>query len=337
MTRFSVLDQSATSAGRSDDATLRNTIALAQHCERLGYHRFWLAEHHNSPANVGTAPEVLCAAIASVTQRIRVGSAGVLLTHYAPLKVAEVFRVLSAIAPGRIDLGVGRSPGGSAETVAALNQGRPDVAHERKVAELLRWIEHDCAAPEPDSVRAYPCPETGPEPWMLGSSLRGAMLAARHGLPFCFNFSHGTNYGLARQALEAYRANYRPSREFPEPITSLSIWTLAAESAERAERLFAPRAYWRVMLDRGIRGPMVSPEIAMAERYTPAERARIDEMRHYSVVGSVAHVSDRLRAITREYAVDEIVLATWTFNAHDQWSSYQLLAEAFRLTEGKRK
>ncbi|HRN83363.1 MAG TPA: LLM class flavin-dependent oxidoreductase [Hyphomicrobium sp.] len=336
MTRFSVLDQSATSAGRSDDATLRNTIALAQHCERLGYHRFWLAEHHNSPANVGTAPEVLCAAIASVTHRIRVGSAGVLLTHYAPLKVAEVFRVLSAIAPGRIDLGVGRSPGGNAETVAALNRGAPDVAHEEKVAELLRWLEHDGAAPEPESVRAYPRPVAGPEPWMLGSSLRGATLAARHGLPFCFNFSHGTNYGLARQSLDAYRADYRPSREFPKPITSLSIWTLAAESTDEAERLFAPRAYWRVMLDRGIRWPMISPELAMAERYTPAEQARIEEMRHYSVVGSVGDVSARLRTIAQAYAVDEIVLATWTFDARDQWASYRLLADALGFSEHKR-
>ncbi|MCC7250627.1 LLM class flavin-dependent oxidoreductase [Hyphomicrobium sp.] len=333
MTRFSVLDQSATSAGKSHQETLQGTIALAKHCECLGYHRFWVAEHHNSPANVGSAPEILCAAIASVTGRIRVGSAGILLSHYAPLKVAEVFRVLSAIAPGRIDLGIGRSPGGSPAAVAALNRGAPDVEHEDNVAELLAWLEHDGARPRQDGVLAYPRDVDGPEPWMLGSSLRGARLAARHGLPFCFNFSHGTNYALAGDALKTYRSEFRPSHRLAVPLASLSIWTLAAETAEEVERLFAPRAYWRVMLDRGVRGPMISPEQAQREHYTAAEQARIDEMRRYSVVGAVSHVADRLRAIAADHAVDEIVLATWTFDACDQRKSYEGLAHALGLQQ----
>lgn len=326
MTRFSVLDQSATSTGRSHAQTLRDTIELAQHCERLGFHRFWVAEHHNSPANVGSAPEVLCAAIASKTENIRVGSAGVLLSHYAPLKVAEAFRVLSAIAPGRIDLGIGRAPGGDANTVTALNRGAVPKDHPDAVSELLQWLGHDGMPPPTASVTAFPSDVTGPQPWMLGSSLRGAELAARFGLPFCFNLSHGNNYELAGDALAAYRAQYRPSREFPRPIASGSIFTIAAATADEAEWLFAPRIYWRVMLDRGQRGPMVSPEVAMQQSLTPAEQGRIDAMRAYSVIGQVDDVADRLHSIASVHGLDEIVLATWTFDPRDRMRSLALLS-----------
>ena len=328
MTRYSVLDQSATSTGRSHAETLQDTIALAQRCEQLGFHRFWIAEHHNSPANVGSAPEVLCAAIASVTRRIRVGSAGILLAHYAPYKVAEAFRVLSAIAPGRIDLGIGRSPGGDASTVKALNRDALPKAHEENVHELLRWLNHDGMPAPMETVTAYPCDVDGPQPWMLGSSLQGAGLAARFGLPFCFNYSHGMNYRMVGDALAAYRSQYRPSQEFPQPITSLSIFTLAAETSEEAEWLFAPRAYWRAMLDRGRRGPMVAPDVALAEPYSPAEQARIEEMRGYSVIGAIDDVADRLHAIGAEHNVDEIVLATWTFDPEDRVKSLRLVADA---------
>jgi luciferase family oxidoreductase group 1 len=331
MIRLSVLEQSATSAGRSHQDTIQNTITLAKHCERLGYHRFWLAEHHNSPTNIGSAPEILCAAVAAVTSRIRVGSAGVLLTHYAPLKVAESFRVLSAIAPGRIDLGIGRSPGGSAAIIAALNRGVPEREHDESVAELLQWLEYDGALPAHADVLAYPRDVTGPEPWMLGSSLRGAKLAARLGLPFCFNFSHGTNYGLSREAVDTYRSEFRPSREFPCPLAALSIWTLAAETSEEADRLFAPRAYWRVMLSRGIRTPIASPEAAQELQCTDEELASVDEMRRYSLVGAASDVASRLRTIAADHQVDEIVLPTWTFDAADQLKSYELLAGALEL------
>jgi luciferase family oxidoreductase group 1 len=328
MTRYSVLDQSATSTGRSHAQTLRDTLDLAAHCERLGFYRFWVAEHHNSPANVGSAPEVLCAAIAALTRTIRVGSAGVLLSHYAPLKVAEAFRVLSAIAPGRIDLGIGRSPGGEVATVKALNRDVIPSEHEDAVRELLQWLGHDGMGTATAAVSAFPTEVDGPQPWMLGSSLRGARLAASFGLPFCFNFSHGQNYGLAADALSAYRSGYRPSREFPQPIASGSIFTIAAETAEEAEHLFAPRIYWRAMLDRGQRGPMVAPEVAATLSLTSAEHARIEAMRAYSLVGAVDDIAARLEFMAEANGLDEIVLATWTFDPQDRAKSLALLAEA---------
>lgn len=328
MTRFAVLDQSATSSDRSHAQTLRDTIELAQHCEQLGFHRFWLAEHHNSPANVGTAPEVLCAAIAAVTRSIRVGSAGVLLSHYAPLKVAEAFRVLSAIAPGRIDLGVGRSPGGNAATAQALNRNATQQVHEDAVCELLQWLGHNDMEPPDNSVQAFPGAVDGPQSWMLGSSLRGAALAARFGLPFCFNFSHGTNYALAGEAIAAYRSEYCPSREFPQPIVSGSIFVIAAETAEEAEWLFAPRIYWRAMLDRGQRGPMVAPAVAMALDLSAAEEKKIEEMRTYSIVGAVDDVARRLETMVATHNLDEVVVATWTFDPIDRARSLCLLADA---------
>ncbi len=326
MTRYCVLDQSATSAGRSHAQTLQDTIALAQHCERLGFHRFWVAEHHNSPANVGSAPEVLCAAISALARTIRVGSAGVLLSHYAPLKVAEAFRVLSTIAPGRIDLGIGRSPGGCANTVQALNRNAVAKEHEEAVCELLQWLGHDGMAGPIPAVAAFPREVEAPQPWMLGSSLRGARLAARFGLPFCFNFSHGTNYGMVGDALAAYRSLYRPSREFPRPVASVSVFTIAAETTEEAEWLFAPRIYWRAMLDRGQRGPMVAPDVATALELTTAEHSRIEEMRSYSFVGAADAVAGQLRSIAATYELDEIVLATWTFDPRDRLRSLELLS-----------
>jgi luciferase family oxidoreductase group 1 len=335
MIRLSVLDQSATTSGRSHQATLRNTIELAKHCERLGYHRFWVGEHHNNPTNVGSAPEILCAAVASVTRRIRVGSAGILLTHYAPLKVAEAFRVLSALAPGRIDLGIGRSPGGSPSLVDALSRGAPDREHEDSVTELLQWLEYDGALPNQDDVLAYPREVDGPAPWALGSTLRGARIAARLGLPFCFNFSNSASYGLSRKAIDLYRAEFRPSRECPRPVAALSLWALAAETHEEADRLFSPRAYWRAMLARGLRVPIVAPEETQQERYSAEEQASIDDMRRYSVVGSVSHVADRLRTLAADHGLDELVLLTWTFEAADQFKSYELLARALDLPTAK--
>lgn len=330
MTRYAILDQSAASMGRSHHDTLHDTIALAQHCERLGYHRFWLAEHHNSPANVGTAPEIMCAAIASVTRTIRVGSAGVLLSHYAPLKVAEQFRVLSALAPGRIDLGIGRSPGGSPATQAHLNRGVPPREHAEQVRELLHWLSEDAGA-ESIGVLAYPRGVTPAMPWMLGSSTNGAALAARFGLPFCFNYSHGSNFRLVGQSIAAYRAQFKPSAFCAAPLVSLSIWVLAAETEEEAEFLLEPRLYWRVMLDRGVRVPMVPPTMALTESYSLAEQARLAELRQYSIVGAATDVAARIDDVRHTYDADEIVLATWTHDPADRLRSCQLLAGQFGL------
>ena len=188
--RLSVLDQSIAVAGRPQDLSIRNTVALAQHCEALGYERFWVSEHHNHPTIVGTAPEIVIAAIAATTKSIRIGSAGIMLPHYAPFKVAEVFRVLDALAPGRIDMGLGRAPGSDRLTSMALNP-HPDDVHDqfpRQIQELQCWLS---CSPLPDGhpfarVVAHPTGPTFPTMWVLGSSDYGAQLAAYLGMPYAF-------------------------------------------------------------------------------------------------------------------------------------------------------
>ena len=227
--KLSVLDQSTSSKGRPQSAAIRESIELAQHCDRLGYHRYWVSEHHNSDSIVGSAPEVLMAAIAATTERIRIGSAGVMLPHYSALKVAEQFRVLEGIAPGRIDLGVGRAPGSDRLTAMALNP-YANAADEfpQQVIDLQAWVSgvplqegHPFRA-----IKAHPTGPTHPELWILGSSDYGAQLAAYYGLPYAFAYFITDGQG-ADQALDLYRRLYRPSPAHPEPQAVLCVWALA--------------------------------------------------------------------------------------------------------------
>ena len=220
--RLSVLDQSVAVAGRGQDEAIRQTLALAQHAENLGYDRFWVSEHHSHPSIVGTAPEVLMGAIAARTQRIRIGSAGVMLPHYAPLKVAEQFRVLDALAPGRIDLGVGRAPGSDGRTAQLLNADRHASDNfPQQVMELQAWVTgQPLPAGHPGhNVFAYPAADTSPDVWMLGSSDYGAQLAAHLGLPYAFAWFITDGHG-AEHALRLYRETFRPSERLAKPVRS---------------------------------------------------------------------------------------------------------------------
>ena len=210
---LSVLDQSTVVSGRSPDDAIRESIALAQHCEALGYHRYWLAEHHASASQAGTAPEILIAAIAATTRRIRVGSAGVMLPHYSSLKVAEQFRVLEAIAPGRIDLGLGRAPGSDGLTAHALNPNAAGAADHfpAQVRDVLAWLAGERLVeghPFRDIV-AQPAGPHVPEVWILGSSSYGAQVAAHFGLPYCFAHFITDGEGAA-EALDIYRGPLPP-------------------------------------------------------------------------------------------------------------------------------
>src|SRR5690349_15024146 len=229
--RLSVLDQSVALAGSGEDAAIRDTLDLAVHCERLGYARFWLSEHHGLPTIVGSAPEILMAAIAARTTRIRIGSAGVMLPHYSAFKVAEQVRVLEALAPGRIDLGVGRAPGGDMRTARALNPNA-DLAAEafpEQVRDLLAWTSHGTHL----GITAHPHGAHAPEVWILGSSDYGAQLAAHFGLPYAFAYFFTDGQGAA-EALSIYRQLYRPSERHPRPQCTVCVWALAADTHEEA-------------------------------------------------------------------------------------------------------
>jgi luciferase family oxidoreductase group 1 len=330
---LSVLDQSTAGHGRGQDEAIRETLALARHCDALGYHRFWVSEHHGSDAIVGTAPEVLMAAIATTTTRIRVGSAGVMLPHYSALHVAEQFRVLEAIAPGRIDLGLGRAPGSDRLTALALNP-YANAADEfpQQVRDLMCWI---AGTPLPEShpfraIRAHPSGPTKPEIWILGSSDYGAQLAAHFGLPYAFAYFFSDGRGV-EEALHLYRANYRPSADYPSAQATICVWALAADTEVEARRLLHTRAHWRVGREQGVHAALLPPDVAAAQAYAPAQQAIVERLREKSIVGTASQVGAKLRELAQRLELDELVVVTWTFDAAARHRSYELLAAEFGL------
>ena len=332
--RLSVLDQSTIVSGRSPADAIAESMALAQHCEALGYHRYWLAEHHASASQAGTAPEILIAAIAATTRRIRVGSAGVMLPHYSSLKVAEQFRVLDAVAPGRIDLGLGRAPGSDGRTAYALNPHAAQAADQfpSQVRDLLAWVSGQKLVeghPFRDVI-AQPTGPTVPEVWILGSSNYGAQVAAHFGLPFCFAHFITDGEGAA-EALDLYRNGYRPSASNPVPHAALAVWALAADTQAEADRLFASRALWRLGRDRGIYAALPTLEEAAAYPYTERDLARVAQIQARALCGTGPDLLARIEALVSEAGVDEVAVITAVADKAARRRSYALLAAAARL------
>jgi len=330
--KISVLDQSPARAGVSPDASIRETLDLARHCEALGYHRYWLSEHHSSDSVAGSAPEILMAAIAATTSRIRIGSAGIMLPHYAALKVAEQFRVLEAIAPGRIDLGVGRAPGSDGRTALALNPNAATAADQfpSMLRDLQAWTS---GAPLPEThpfrmVRAVPAGPFAPEIWVLGSSDYGAQVAAYFGLPYCYAYFFNDGQGAAR-ALNIYRENYRPSALNPKPHSAITVWALAAATESEADYHYRPRGIQRLMYLRGQFIPMPSPQDAAEFPVSEAEQARIDHGRHIAFCGTPGDVAARLRSEAAALGVDELVIVSSAYDIVARQQSYSLLAQQF--------
>lgn len=324
--KLSVLDQSVALSGLGEDAAIRDTLALAQHVEGLGYHRFWVSEHHSLPTIVGSAPEILMAAIAARTTRIRIGSAGVMLPHYAALKVAEQFRVLEALAPGRIDLGVGRAPGGDMRTAQALNPHTYGTAEHfpEQVRDLQAWT----AGLRHRGITAHPRGDVAPELWILGSSDYGAQMAAQFGLPYAFAYFFTDGQG-AEQALELYRRLYQSSERHPRPLATVCVWALAADTEAEALHHALSRERWRVDRNRGMLGPLQSPDQVAARGFTPDEMATIEPMRRKAFVGSARQVADKLRALADELELDELVINTWAHDPAVRRHSYALIAREF--------
>jgi luciferase family oxidoreductase group 1 len=330
---LSILDQSTIVSGRGPGEAIRETLEMARHADRLGYARYWLAEHHNSQSHAGSAPEILIAAIAATTRRIRVGSAGVMLPHYSALKVAEQFRALEAIAPGRIDLGLGRAPGSDGRTAFALNPNAAQAADlfPQQVRDLLGWLGDGLPENHPfRAVRASPEVETAPEVWILGSSDYGAQVAAFFGLPYCFA-SFITDGRGAEEALRLYREGFRPLRGRPAHA-AVAVYALAADTRAEAERLFAPRALWRLFRDRGVFPPFPTAEEAEAYPYTEEERARVARMRERAIIGTGAELRERLAALAAELGVQEVAVLTPCHDPAARARSLTLLAEAFGLS-----
>ncbi len=327
--RLSVLDQSTASTGRSEAESIRESVLLASHCEALGYARYWVSEHHNLPAIVGTAPEILMAAIAATTRRIRIGSAGVMLPHYSALKVAEQFRVLEALAPGRIDLGVGRAPGGDMRTARALNPNAHAAADAfpEQVRDLQAWT----SLPEHQGIAAHPRGPHAPEIWILGSSNYGAQLAAHFGLPYAYAYFFVDGQG-ADEALALYRRLYRPSERHPAPQATVCVWALVADTHDDAMHHALGRERWRVDRLRGAIGPLQAPDVIAARGFTAEEWPTVEAMRSKAFVGTAAEVGVQLRVLGEELQLDEIVVNTWAHDPQVRRHSYALLAQEFGLS-----
>jgi luciferase family oxidoreductase group 1 len=328
--RLSVLDQSPVPEGSTSAQALANSIELAKHVERLGYHRYWMSEHHAMDLLACTAPEVLLARIGAETSRIRIGSGGIMLPHYSAYKVAEVFRTLHALYPGRVDLGIGRAPGGGPLEAHALRRERrqrPADDFEDQIAELLSFLNRDFPVEHPFS-RLTVSPEMpgGPEVWLLGSSLWSAEAAAQFGLPYAF--AHFFSPVHTRAAIEHYTESFRASKHAAAPRKSVAVGVLCARTEEEAELLMAsPRLLMR-RIRSGDRRPVPRPEEALRElqRQGPVPLEEGEWPRYF--YGTPERVHAQLAAIAGTLDLDEVIAVTIVHDHAARLRSYELLARA---------
>jgi len=332
LVRLSVLDQSPVPAGSTGAEALHNSLDLAQRADRLGYHRYWVAEHHGTPMLVCASPEALIGPIASTTSRIRVGSGGVMLPHYSPLKVAETFSMLSGIFPGRIDLGVGRAPGSDQLTMFALQRDKrqavPDDFPEQ-LAELLAYLRDGLPRGHRfERLTALPGLPERPEPWLLGSSPQSGVWAAEAGLPYAFaDFISPTGAEIVAR----YRRHFQPSRSQGAPYVIVAAWALCAETDEEARRLASSARMAFTMMMQGRLIPI--PPVDVALRFFEEEgqiTASITRRRRW-ILGSPRTVRRELEALAGEYQADEVMIVTITHSHEARRRSYELIAEIFDL------
>jgi luciferase family oxidoreductase group 1 len=321
---LSVLDVAPVAAGRPAGEALAHTTALARRVEELGYRRFWVAEHHNMPAIASSAPAVLIAHLAAATSTIRVGSGGVMLPNHAPLVVAEQFGTLSALHPGRIDLGIGRAPGTDQATALALRRTVEGLSAEdfpQELAELMNFFTG--ARPRP--ITATPGLGERPEIWLLGSSGFSAQLAGLLGLPFAF--AHHFSAANTIPALELYRNRFRPSAVLAEPYAMVAVSTICAATDERAQWLAGPGGLSFLRLRQGRPQPLPTPEEAAAYPYTDVERAFVADRQVGQAVGSPATVRAALEALLKTTEADELMLTTMVYDADDRIRSFELVRD----------
>ncbi|WP_151733667.1 LLM class flavin-dependent oxidoreductase ['Paenibacillus yunnanensis' Narsing Rao et al. 2020] len=337
--KLSILDQSPVSEGNTPAEALAQTAALAREADRLGYHRFWVSEHHAAPGLAGTSPEVLIAHLAAVTSNIRVGAGAVLLPHYSAYKVAENFRVLEALYPGRIDLGLGRAAGGGALAVHALQENRiqGNCLYEEQIADLLAYLRGGPVKPHRYAgLQAAPEVETSPEVWVLGAGKGSAALAAQSGTGYAFaRFINGN--GIA-EALGAYRAGFSGSGAAAAPRSLVAVFVSCAETAGEADRLASSIDLSLVQLEREHRSfPTPPVESALNYSYSPYDRFRVGENRQQMVVGSPGEVRQQFETMAAEYGCDEIMFAAPLHRFEDRLHCLRLVAKACGLQERKPK
>jgi luciferase family oxidoreductase group 1 len=327
--RLSVLDQSPVAEGSTGAEALQRTLDLARLADALGYHRYWVAEHHGGPSLAGASPEALIGPIASATSHLRVGSGGVMLPHYSPLKVAETFSLLSGLFPGRIDLGLGRASGTDPMTTYALQRDRRQAAPDdfpEQLAELLAYLDDRLPSDHPFARLAGVLPgrPERPDPWLLGSSAQSGIWAAQLGLPYAFaDFINPRGAAIAAR----YHEEFEPSERLGASQVAVAAWALAADSEEEAERLAASSRMTFALLRRGRLIPVPPPEKAL--RFLAQQDDETGGRR--SILGTGEQVREGLEALARDYRAEEVVVVTITHDHEARRRSYELLADAFGL------
>lgn len=324
---LSILDLASIGAGSTASQALQDSVELAKRGEALGYKRHWFAEHHGMPSVASSSPELLIGHVAQATERIRVGSGGIMLPNHAPLKVAENFHTLEALHPGRIDLGIGRAPGTDQKTVRALRPSDPSN-FGNELHDLIRLSRGEFPAGHPlDGVRVVPDDVSLPPIWMLGSSGASAKFAGQLGLGY--GFASHFSPAPALPALGAYRQNFEPSEQFPEPHVILAVSVVCAETDEEADFLAKTLDLSRVRLQRGEFSPLPTPEEAAAYAYTPTEEAIVQKHRRQQFIGSPDTVHAELSAFANRTEADELMIVSFMHDPQKRLRSYELVAEVF--------
>jgi luciferase family oxidoreductase group 1 len=326
MIPFSILDLSPIVEGGDAAQALRNTIDLARHAERWGYHRYWLAEHHNIPSVASAATSVVICAVAGQTTTIRVGAGGIMLPNHSPLVIAEQFGTLESLFPGRIDLALGRAPGSDQITARALRRKPADAeTFPQDVLELMTYFQ----ARSGQQVRAIPGAGLKVPVWILGSSLYGAQFAAELGLPYAFA-SHFAP-ALMMDAIAVYRNRFRPSQFFARPHLMLGVNVVIGETDEDGKRLFTSHQQAFANLRRGTPGPLPPPDPGFLERIPAQERREIDQTLSVSAVGSLRHVLAALKEFIGSTQADELILVAQVYDHAARLRSYELAGTLSRL------
>lgn len=332
--QLSILDQTPVRKGSNPVEALQESVELAKLADKLGYTRYWLSEHHNTSTLAGSAPEILIARLGAETKQIRFGSGGIMLPNHSTLKVAENFRLLEALYPGRIDLGIGRAPGGDRLTAQMLNP--TNTFDPDEYVQQIRTLQAMLAdKPSPGNadgkVKAMPFIQTKPELWVLTSSGESAYLAAHFGL--ALSYAQFINPIGGPQAMEAYRQRFVPSDELSEPLGNVGVFAFVSEDEQKVDEVRSVMDYRLLSFEKGRFDEQPTYEVAKAYQYTMAEWQRVLFNRQRTVVGTPDVVKARLEELAAMFGVNEIVVSTFTEHAEDRTRSYELLAEMFKLKE----
>ncbi|RSD26088.1 LLM class flavin-dependent oxidoreductase [Mesobacillus subterraneus] len=326
--KLSILDQAPVSSNQSAKDALEQSIMLAQAAEELGYSRYWIAEHHDLQGLACPAPEVMLAAIGARTNRIRIGSGAILLPHYKPFKVAELFNLLATLFPGRIDIGIGRAPGGAAEVTGALSDHflQNVWKYPQSIKELLHFLNND--HPEGSDlakIKAAPLPDIKPEPWLLGTSRKSALLAGEYGMAYAFGLFMSDKDG--EEIVRYYHESFKPG-SIQKPEVILTISAICADTFEEAEDIALSSLIWSIQTGKGDGGAGV-PSIEEAKQYklTGSEKETLEDLKRKMIIGDPQQVRKKLLALQEQYGTDEIMIVTIAHSPEDRLKSYRLIAE----------